>query len=284
MNIRIVTDSTCDLPAQVVREHQISVIPIFIHIGEENLRDGVDLTRQEFFQRLPDYKPHPTTAAPGPEVFKQVYDGLAAEGAEQILSIHISHRLSAVVDAAREGARQTTSLPVTVLDSRQLSLGTGYQVLIAAQAARAGHSMEEILVKLDEQIARTHVFAALDTLEYLRRSGRMSLVLFTLGALLQIKPFLEMYEGSPTASRVRTRRGARKRFLELLNKYAPYERAALLHANASERALELLEEVRLLLPQGEVWVEEINPALGAHLGPGVIGFAGVSKNPAGGSA
>lgn len=130
---------------------------------------------------------------------------------------------------------------------------------------------------LDEQIRRIHVFAALDTVEFLRRSGRMHFALARLGEILQIKPVLKMYEGNPTAERVRTRKGAMKRLVELLQEFAPYEKVAMLHSGASERAHELLEQVRQYLPEGEVFLEEINPALGAHLGPGVIGFACISK-------
>jgi DegV family protein with EDD domain len=180
-------------------------------------------------------------------------------------------------EIAREAAKITAKIPVTVFDSRQLSLGMGFQVQAAAEAAEAGRTMPEILALLEKQIARTHVFAALDTLEFMRRSGRMHFALATIGTILQIKPLLKMYDGEPTAERVRTRSGAVKRLIELLLESGPYERAAILHSAAAERARELLEEIRNLLPAGEVWMEEINPVIGTHIGPGVIGFACISK-------
>jgi DegV family protein with EDD domain len=137
--------------------------------------------------------------------------------------------------------------------------------------------MREIITLLDEQISRTHVFAALDTLEFLRRSGRMNAAISRLGELLQIKPLLKMYDGNPTAERVRTRKNAIKRVVELLKEAAPLERVAILHSNASDRARALLVEVRPLLPEGGVLFEEITPVLGAHIGPGVIGFACISQ-------
>lgn len=277
MAIRVVTDSTCDLPDELIKKHRITVIPMYINVGSQEYQDGIDLTRREFYERLPDFKPAPTTAAPSPDVFRQVYEGLAAEGATGILSIHISVKLSAVVNIAVQAAQDTSIVPVTVFDSRQLSLGTGFQVLAAAQAAEEGHSMQEILAMLKEQIARTHVFAALDTLEFLRRSGRMSFALSFLGTLLRIKPFLKMYDGNPTAERIRTRNGAVKRLVELLNQVAPLEKVALLHSQAADRAEALLGQVQHLLPAGKILVEEINPVLGAHLGPGVIGFACISE-------
>jgi DegV family protein with EDD domain len=277
MTIRIVTDSSCDLPPEIIQGHRITVIPLFINVGDQSYLDGVNLSHQEFYERLPKFRPAPKTAAPGPEVFRKAFEQLASEGATEILSIHISTKLSAIVDIARMVAKETTNLPVTVFDSRQLSLGTGFQVLAAAEAADRGLSMSEILVLLEEQIRRTHVFAALDTLEYLKRSGRMNFAISALGTLLQIKPFMKMYNGEPTAERVRTRKGAIKRLVELLEEYGPYEKVALLHSHALQRAEELLQEVRSLLPAGDIWVEEITPVLGAHIGPGVIGFACISK-------
>jgi DegV family protein with EDD domain len=250
---------------------------MYINVGEKAYRDTVDLSRKEFYERLPDFRPTPTTAAPGPEVFRQVYERLAAEGATQVLSIHISVRLSAVMNIATQAARETTAVPVTVFDSRQLSLGTGFQVLAAAQAASEGCGLDEILAMLQDQIRRTRVFAALDTLEFLRRSGRMSFALSFIGSLLHIKPFLKMYDGNPNAERIRTRQRAMKRLVELLGEAAPIEKVALLHSRAADRAEALLEQVRHLLPAGEILVEEINPTLGAHIGPGVLGYVCISR-------
>ncbi|HEX9071258.1 MAG TPA: DegV family protein [Pseudolabrys sp.] len=277
MTIRIVTDSTCDLPNELIKEHGIAVIPILIHVGAGEYRDGIDLSREQFYRQLPDLRPAPTTAAPGHEVFRQTYERLAAEGATEILSIHISHKLSAVVDIARRAAQETTTVPVTVFDSCQLSLGTGFQVQSAAQAVKDGRTMNAILDVLNAQIARTHVFAALDTLEYMRRGGRMNGAITALGDLLQVKPILKMYQGDSSAERVRTRARAVKRLKELLAECVPFERVALVHTDAQARAQALLDEVRGGLPGGEIWMQEINPVLGAHIGPGVVGFACISK-------
>jgi DegV family protein with EDD domain len=277
MAIRIVTDSTCDLPPEVIKEHGIAVIPILIHVGSQEYRDGIDLSREQFYKELPGMKPPPTTAAPGHQAFRAMYERLTAEGATEILSIHISHKLSAVVDIARGAAQETTAAAVTVLDSCQLSLGTGFQVQRAAQAAKDGRTMNAILDALNAQIARTHVFAALDTLEFMRRGGRMNGAITALGDLLQIKPILKMYRGEPTAERVRTRTRALKRVKELLAECAPHERVAVVHTGAERQAQALLEEVRGGLPGGEIWIQEINPVLGAHIGPGVIGFACISS-------
>ncbi len=211
MSIRIVTDSTCDLPAEVIDRYGIGVVPLYINIGDRGYLDGVEITRAEFYNNLPTYKVQPTTAAPPPEKYRAVYETLAGQGATEILSIHISQALSAVVDTARLAAQEFKSIPVTVFDSQQLSLGTGFLVETAARLAQAGHSLSEILAALNDQIRRSYVFAALDTLKFLRRSGRLNGVASGLGSLLQLKPIMKMYDGKPDAERVRTRKRAMQR-------------------------------------------------------------------------
>jgi len=277
MAIRIVTDSTCDLPYELIEKYRITVIPMYIHVGELTFQDAVEISRQEFYERLPEFKHTPTTAAPGPETFRHVYEQLADEGATEILSIHISVKLSAVCNIAAQAAEETKAVKVTTFDSHQLSLGTGFQVLAAAQAAEAGRSMSEILSMLEDLVSRIHVFAALDTLEFLRRSGRMNFVISFLGTLLQVKPLMKMYKGDPTAERIRTRERAVKRLIELLQESGPIEKVALLHSNAADRAQTLLQTINPMLSVKDILVEEINPTLGAHVGPGVIGFAVISK-------
>jgi DegV family protein with EDD domain len=276
MSIRIVTDSTCDLPEAAVAEYGITVVPLYINIGDQGYLDGVELSRQEFYRRLPDYDPPPTTATPGPEQFRQVYETLAAEGATEILSIHISESLSATVGMARLGAQATEAVPVTVFDSGSLSLGTGFLVLAAAKAAAEGCSIDEIIPLLEEQGSRTHVFAALDTLEFLRRSGRMNRAMAAVGSWLQMKPLLRMHDGNPTAEKVRTSEAAVKRLVSLLSDLAPLEQVALVHTHALDRAADLLDRVRHLLPEGEVLSVDITPVFGVHLGPGAIGFSCVT--------
>ena len=274
--IRIVTDSTCDLPRSIVDRLQITVLPLFINIGKETYLDGVDMSRQTFYQKLPTFKSHPTTAAPGPDVFQQIYERLAAEGATEILSIHIAKMLSSTVNIARVATKETTAVPVTVLDSGQISLGMGFMVQKAAAAATQGASMTEILNLLDEQGSRTHVFAVIDTLTYLRRSGRMNSVVAGIGSLLQIKPLLKMHQGEAASERVRTLSAARKRLVTLLDEVGPVEEAALVHTHAANRAESLHRQAAHLLPGGEIPSVDITPVLGAHLGPNAVGFACVS--------
>lgn len=277
MNVKIVTDSTCDLPARIISKLGISVLPLYIHVGNQEYLDGIDMSREEFYAKLPTFLHHPTTAVPSPLKFHTVYDALAEEGADEILSIHISNSLSAIADVAKTAAEETTSVPVTVLDSRQLSMGTGFLVQKAAELASMGQSVKEILAVLEKQIKRTHVWAALNTLEFLKRSGRMNGVISAFGEFMQIKPLLKMYDGVAGAERVRTRKNSIKRLVEMIRKYSPFEKIAFLHSEALEQVHALRDEVRELLPKEEIMIEVINPVLGAHLGPGVVGFASVSQ-------
>jgi DegV family protein with EDD domain len=278
MSIKIVTDSTCDLPESVLTEYDITVIPMYINVGSHGYLDGVELSRQEFYSRLPDWDPPPTTAAPGTQRFRQAYEELAEAGATQVLSIHISTSLSAVMNVAKVAAQETRAVPVKVFDSRQLSLGTGFLVRSAAKAAAEGRSLADILTLMEDQISRTHVFAALDTLEYLRRSGRMNWAAASLGNLLRIKPILTMYEGNPGAERVRTQARAMEWLVERLSELIPLEEVALVHTYAPDKAQELRHMAKQLLPEGEIPSVDITPVIGAHIGPGAAGFALISQH------
>ena len=274
MPVRIVTDSTCDLPAETIAEYGIHVVPLYINIGQESYLDGVDMSRQEFYTRLPSFSQHPTTAVPSITHFRAAYDALTGQGATDILSIHISRALSAVVDVARVAAQETTAVPVTVFDSQQLSLGTGFLVETAARLAAAGATIARIQAALVDQARRSHVFAALDTLEYLKRSGRMNKYVAGIASLLQVKPILTMHRGQPGSERVRTRDRALQRVADMLAAVGRLERLAIVHTHAlPERIAELRDRARSLLPSGNILTEDITPVIGAHIGPNAVGFA-----------
>ena len=277
MSVRIVTDSTCDLPAETIARYGIWVIPLYIHVGKQSFLDGVDISREEFYTRLPSFPAHPTTAAPSPDKFRAIYNSLAEEGATEVMSIHVSTSLSAVMDVAKIAAQGKTALPVTVYDSRQLSLGTGFLVEKAAWLAAQGCKVSEIIPELNDQIKRTYVFAMLDTMEFLKRSGRVNRIVADLGSLLQIKPIIKMYDGVASAERVRTSSRALERLVKLLADIGDTERLAIVHSNAPARVAELTHKASHLLPSNDFLTVEITPVIGTHTGPGVVGFAVVSS-------
>lgn len=280
MSIKIVSDSTCDLPRDVIEALDITVVPMYINIGEEGYLDGVDITRKDFYTNLPNYDVHPTTATPSIETFQAVYKELADNGADEILSIHISESLSATVNVAESAARQFKDIPVTVRDSHQLSMGTGFQVELAGKMARGGKTVQEILHALEDLIPRIFVTAGLDTLEFLRRSGRMNVFLAGIGSLLQLKPILTMKQGQPGSEKVRTSAKANKRLIEMLKSNLPLERFALLHTNAAKKADTLKNQILDVLPKEKIFSMDITPVIGAHIGPGAAGYALVSERTA----
>lgn len=276
MGVKIVTDSNCDLPAALVTQYGITVVPLYINIGKKSYLDGVEMSHEEFYEGLPHFEAHPTTSVPGPGQFVQVYEGLAQAGATEILSIHIGSGLSAMMAVARLAAEEVKSVPVTVFDSGQLTLGTGLLAVAAARAAAEGQPMSEIVAAVEDQASRTHCIAALDTLEFLRRSGRLSRFQSSLGSVLQIKPLLKMHRGEFEMERVRTRNGASARLMELVTQLAPFEKLTLVHTHAPEKARLLHQKALHLFPDAEEpMVAEVTPVIGTHIGPGAAGFVAI---------
>ena len=181
------------------------------------------------------------------------------------------------VNSACLAAKGFAKAPITVLDSGQLSLGLGFLTARAAEMAQAGQKMDVILENLSALMPRTFVFAALDTLEYLRRSGRMHIAVARFGELLRLKPMLAMNQGNPQAYRVRTRQKAIKRLFSWMEEHGPFEQLAVVHAGVPERAEALRDQASKYLPDGEIIIQQITPVLGANLGIGVLGFAGIAK-------
>jgi DegV family protein with EDD domain len=278
MSIRIVTDSSCDLPVEIVSAHGISVVPMYVNIGTDSYLDGVDMSRQQFYEGLSGFEVHPTTSVPSPGQFIHVYEQLVAEGATQILSIHISSSLSAVTNSARLAADEVGSVQVTVVDSGNLTLGTGLLALTAAEASADGRPLEDVVALLEDQVPRTYCFAALDTLEFLRRSGRLTRLQSRLGSLLQVKPVLTMNNGGFDMERVRTRKQALARVIGLVEALGPLERLTVVHTHAPEEAKRLREQAAPLFPEGDSPLfAEVTPVIGAHIGPGAVGFVAITQ-------
>ncbi len=280
MTIKIVTDSTCDLPPELVNRYGITVMPCYINMGGKSYLDGVELSRQEFYEQLPLHNPPPTTSAPGIATFVEKYEQLIAEGASGIVSIHISARLSNIVNVARLAAETVTGAPVRVIDAGQLTVGTGLLALEAVRASRAKHTLDAIAGMLKAYTKRIHTAATLDTLEYLRRSGRLSRFQAMMGAALRIKPLLTMNDDVIGMQRVRTRQKAIERLLSILDALQPIESLVMVHTYAREEAELLWRQINALIPSlSYPLFVDVTTALGAHLGPGAIGFTCVTAEP-----
>ena len=280
MSIRVVTDSTSDIPAEAAAENSITVVPAYVNIGEESFLDGVELSRSDFYDGLPGYSSHPTTAAPAPGAFTEIYNQLASEGASEILSIHIDGHLSGILNAARIGGAETENITITFLDSKQLTMGLGLLTISAARLAAQGHTMDQILSSIEERIPRTYVFGLLDTLEYLRRSGRLGWAEFRVGTLLNIKPMIRVHVGEvEMLQKVRTSKRALVTMIGLIDELGPLEQMALLHIGGGMRVEDFVKQTEHLFPGGEMpHTVELTPALGAHIGPGGLGIACIVGN------
>lgn len=278
MSIRIVTDSTSDISQELASKLRIVVVPAIVNIGEKSYRDGIDLTREEFYRARPEMSEMPTTAPPGPATFTDVYRQLLAEGATAILSIHLASKLSGMLNTARLGAEALDNEVVTLYDSQQATMGLGLLVLMAAEAAEAGRSLTEIIETLDASVNHTYVIAVLDTLEYLRRSGRLSWAQFGVGTLLNIKPLIKVHLGEVlVVERVRTSKRALSRLIELVEELGPLKKVALLNIGDQEKVETLRQMTAHILPESsEPLIAEATPVIGTHVGPGALGIACVA--------
>jgi DegV family protein with EDD domain len=278
MKLGIVTDSTSDLPQQIIDEHEIEVVPAVLVLDGQSYADGKGISREEYYTRLPDMKQPPTTASPSTGDFAERFQKLFDAGCDHILSIHAAVELTAIVSVARLAAHDFRER-ITVLDSGSLSLGLGFQVLAAVQAKLDNLSLEGILEAIRSTRQRTKVIAALDTMEYLRRSGRVPGAVAALGGLLRIKPVVELLNGEVRPiSAVRTTRQAGERIYNALRELGPLERLAILHTNAEQRARQLLDELMQTVSQAiprDILMVNVTTVIGTHVGPNGLGFAAV---------
>jgi DegV family protein with EDD domain len=278
MTLGIVTDSTSDLPPYSIEEHGIQVIPCILVIDGEEYVDGEGLTREEFYRRLPTYKRLPSTAAPSIGEFAKRYQVLFDRGCEHVISIHAAGPLTSILATAQQAAKEFLGR-VTVVDSLSLSLGLGFQVLAAAEAAEEG--LQAALAAIESTRMRLHVFAALDTLAYVRRSGRAPAALTMLGSLLSIKPVIELTEGQvKTIGAVRTTRQANERMLNFMREGGKLQRLAILHTGAEGRAREFLQAIMMEMSRAlprDILLVNVTSVIGTHLGPNGLGFAAVRE-------
>ena len=274
MDTRIVTDSTCDLPPGMVERYGIRVIQNYINVGETSYLDGRDITHEDFYRMLPDFPAHPKTSAPGSAVFEQTYRQLIAEGARNIISMHIHSGISNLSNVARIAAESIQEARVMVIEVGQLALGLGYMAAAAAEAAANGKSVEEVIQAIRDQDQRTIIYAALDTLGYLKESGRAPALLVGLANVLHIKPIIQLNQGVlKMAGRERTAGHCVEWLIAAVKKIGRLEKLAVLHTNAPERAEKLRDQLHPMLQDvAEIHITEATPILGVHIGPQAIGL------------
>lgn len=271
--VEVVSDSAASLTREMLLKHEISVVPIWLQIGEQSFKEGVDITVEEFYRRL-DGPDMPSTSSPPPSEFMDIYRNLARK-AKDILSVHVTAKGSSTCQVAALAAESVPEASVTVYDSGTVSMGIGFLALEAAKGALQGLSKDEIVAKLDSIKSRIYAFVAIPTLKYLRKSGRVSRGKAMLASLLSIKPVLEIKDGViSVVDQVRTFSKALTRVLELAHNVVGNRPAivAVMHANAPETAKTFASQVKKKLNIKEMTVGEAGPALAIHGGPGMIGI------------
>ncbi len=274
MKIGLVTDSTADVPAEMAGKYGIEIVPALVNIGNQSLADGIDISREEFYSRLPALIPQPTTSSPSVGSIQERYEKLLRAGANFVVSIHPPNELSGIFNAARLAA-EAFGERVKVMDSGQVSLGLGFQVIMAAEAAARGAILDEVSGIVEGVRQRVRLAALLDTIEYIHRSGRVSWAAAKIGGLLRLQPLIELRFGIVhRLGLARTRLQGIERLAETLQSWGPLERLAVLHTNAESAARSLLEEVKSRVTPQPLLVN-VTTAIGTHVGPNGLGFAAV---------
>jgi DegV family protein with EDD domain len=274
MTIRVVTDSTADLPSHVAAAAEIVVVPCQVIFGTTAYREGVDISTSEFYERLVSAETLPTTSQPPVGDFVRTYAQLVEEGASAIVSVHLASAYSGVYSTAVMAAQEIRAIEIEVIDSGTTSLGLGLVALEAAEQCTTGRPLREVAESVRAATARIRLLALLDTLHYIRAGGRINRLVELLGTLLDIKPILEFHGGDIVPlERVRTRRRAIRRLVERVLDLGAVDRMAIAHAAAPALAEEL--RARLLPSAGgaDILVAEAGSVLGTHVGPGAIGVA-----------
>ncbi len=271
MAVKVVTDSTCDIPVSLARELGVTVVPLYVHFGAEAYRDGVDLSTEAFYQKLATNSVLPVTATVPPALLAELYDQVA-QGTDEIISIHLSSKLSATYENALMAKELVKSgCRVEVIDSKLIIMALGFGVIAAAKAAQAGANLDQVVEVVRSIFDRSHALMVFDTLEYLQRGGRIGRARALLGSLLRINPLITLKDGEVyPAGRVRTRAKAMESLYEFVNSFTKIEGLAVEDATTPDEADELCLRLAPLFPNESIYRSKVSPVVGTHVGPHVI--------------
>jgi len=271
----VVTDSTAYIPEEALGDLHVPVIPLWLIWGDERFRDGVDIDPPTFYNRLRKAKVFPSTSQPSAGEFQEFFRK-ASDGADAIVGVFISSKLSGTVPNAQAAQAQMAELEIRVVDSLSTSMGMGFMALAAARAAAAGKPVDEVVAAAERMQDRVHVLFAVDTLEYLHRGGRIGGAKRLLGTALNIKPLLQLDDGriEPLAQ-VRTKRKAVAQMLDIAEERLEGKRmagAAIIDVDSRKEADAIAERVKKRFGVSAVYCTPVSPVIGAHAGPGTVGI------------
>jgi len=272
--VKIVTDSTCDVPPHLMKELDITVVPVYTVFGDTSYRDRVDINDDEFYYKLTHDSIHPTTSVPTPKDFADVYNRLA-EQTDEIVSIHLTSKESGTYNAAVLGKQLVTrKCRIEVIDSLSVSLGCGLLVLEAAREAKAGASLERVSELVRQAVPKVHLLILVDTLKYVVRGGRLSKAHGIIGAVIKVKPMLTLKEGDLSLVGVaRTKAKAVERLFEFAKSFSNVKEIAVAYTTTHDEAETLADRVKEALPSVPLYITRVGSALGTHAGPGAMGIA-----------
>lgn len=273
--VRLITDSVADIPQDKVRRFDIAVMPIYLTVGDKTYREDDTLDRTWFYRELSRRNGDLTTAAPPPQEFLSAYTKLAAEGADVVIGVFTAASVSSIYNHAQVAASECSKARVHVVDSRQVSMGTGWLVIHAAELLERDVSVDDVVQALYETRQRTLVLGVLNSLEYLQRSGRIGPVTRHMADMMRIKPLVAFEGGAANLlSRVRTYRRAIERLVSLVNERGPFARLALLHSRARKEVItRLYESLSALVGRNLLPVIDVGAVFATHIGPGGVGVA-----------
>jgi DegV family protein with EDD domain len=271
MTVRIVTDSTSDISPRVAEELGITVVPVYVRFGEKVYRDGVDISQDEFYQKLAQSPVHASTSQPSPGDFADVYSRLSKE-TEEVVSIHLSSKVSGTYDSALLGRELAqTKCHIEVVDSLSVSMGLGLITMAGARLAKTGESLQEVMNEIGQAVSNTRIFGVLDTLKYLLMGGRIGKAKALLGTLLNVKPMLAMRNGElvPTGL-ARTRVKGIERLFDFVKNAFNVQELAIVYSTTPDEASPLREWLAAILSDEQIHLARLGPALGVHGGPGTL--------------
>jgi len=271
VTVKIVTDSTSDLPPQVAEELGITVVPVYLRFGDKVYRDGVDISHDEFYQKLVTSPVHPSTSQPSPLDFANVYSKLFEE-TDAVVSVHLSSKTSGTYESALRGRQMVgPGCRIEVIDSFLVSMGLGLTVMAAARLARAGESLQAVMDEIRQVILQIRMLAVFDTLKYVLLGGRISRARALVGTLLNVKPLLTMRDGELVqAGLARTRGKGVERLFDFAKNALNIQELAIVHSTTPDEASSLRKRIASIVDEGRIHIARLGPALGAHGGPGAL--------------
>jgi DegV family protein with EDD domain len=274
MSIAVVTDSTSDLPVDIAKQHGVSVVPLNVHIEDETYFDGVTISADEMYRRLPDQKVIPTTSAPSVGTYIEMYEMLG-ETHDEIISIHLSSKLSLTHNSAVQAVAELGSNGprIEVVDTGQASMALGFTAVQVAEAMAVGSTLDELTTLAKSSSERAVFIGMVDTMEYLVRGGRIGKAQGFVGSILRVRAILTLRDGvAHPLERARNRKKGIARVKSLVAEYAPLEKLSILYTTDEVDAQEIANEVASYAPDGEPVVAQLGPVVGNYLGPGMLGL------------